>query len=124
MVVFDSNIIVDALRQKRSALDLIDAYLEKEKLAITIVNKYEVLRGFSEKEESIVSEFLSQFVVYELEDSAITEAVKAYKKLAEKGKMVGELDILIAGIAAANNETLVTRDKDFLNLENPKITVV
>ena len=124
MVVFDSNIIVDALRQKRSALDLIDAYSEKEKLAITIVNKYEVLRGFSEKEESIVSEFLSQFVVYELEDSAITEAVKAYKKLAEKGKMVGELDILIASIVAVNNETLVTRDKDFSNFENPWIIVV
>jgi len=124
MVVFDSNIIVDALRQKRSALDLIDAYSEKEKLAITIVNKYEVLRGFSEKEESIVSEFLSQFVVYELEDSAINEAVKAYKKLAEKGKMVGELDILIASIVAVNNETLVTRDKDFSNFENPWIIVV
>ena len=123
MVIFDSNIIVDALRQKRSALDLIEAYSEKEKLAITIINKYEVLRGFMEKDESMVSGLLRQFVIYELTDSAITEAIKAYNKLAEKGKMIGELDMLIAGIVAANNETLVTRDKDFLNLENPKITV-
>ena len=124
MVVFDSNIIVDILRQKRSALNLIDAYLAKEKLAITIVNEYEVLRGFREKDENVVSELLRQFVVYKLEDSAITEAVKTYKKLAEKGKMVSELDIFIAGIVFANNETLVTRDKDFLNLENPRIIVV
>jgi predicted nucleic acid-binding protein len=38
--------------------------------------------------------------------------------------MVNELDILIAGIAAANNETLVTKDKDFLNFENAKIIVL
>ena len=38
--------------------------------------------------------------------------------------MVNELDLIIAGITLANNETLVTKDKDFLNFENNKIIVV
>jgi len=38
--------------------------------------------------------------------------------------MVNELDIIIAGIAAANNETLITRDRAFLNFESTKIIVL
>ena len=43
------------------------------------------------------------------------------KALNEQGNMINELDIIIAGNAAANNQTLITKDKDFLNLENNKI---
>ena len=67
---------------------------------------------------------LSQFVIYDLEDSVIREAVKSYKRLAEKGRLVNDLDVLIAGIASANNETLITNDKDFLSFENVKIIVL
>ena len=66
----------------------------------------------------------SQFVIYDFEDTVVREAVKAPKRLAEKGKIVNELDILIAGIVAANNETLITRDKDILNFESAKIIVL
>lgn len=38
--------------------------------------------------------------------------------------LINELDIMIAGIAATNNETLITKDKDFLNLESNKIIVL
>ncbi len=124
MVVFDSPIIIDALRKKKTALELIKSCSRKDQIAITVISKYEILRGASEKNLVLVSEFLSQFVIYDLEDSVVREAVKAYKKLAENGKMANELDILIAGIAAANNETLVTKDKDFLNFENAKIIVL
>jgi predicted nucleic acid-binding protein len=124
MVVFDSSIIIDALRKKPSAIDLIESYSGKEQIAITVIGKYEILRGTTEKDASFVLALLSQFVIYDFEDCAIREVVKAYKKLTEKGKMVNELDVLIAGIAAANNETLITKDKDFLNFESTKIIVL
>jgi len=124
MVVFDSSIIIDALRKKKTVVDVLESYSKKERLVITVISKFEILRGTTEKNESLVAELLSHFIVYDFEDHAITEVVKAYKKLKEKGKMVNELDILIAGIAAANNETLVTKDKDFLNFENAKIIVL
>lgn len=38
--------------------------------------------------------------------------------------MVSELAVLIAGIAVANDETLVTSDKGFLSLQSAKIIVV
>jgi len=44
--------------------------------------------------------------------------------LAQKGRMINELDLIIAGIALANNETLITKDRDFLNFESEKIIVI
>ena len=124
MVVFDSSIIIDALRKKKTVMDLIESYSKKERVAITVISKFEILRGTTEKNVSLATELLSHFVVYNFEDDAMTEVVKTYKKLKEKGRMVNELDVLIAGIAAANNETLITKDKDFLKFESAKIIVL
>jgi predicted nucleic acid-binding protein len=38
--------------------------------------------------------------------------------------MINELDLIIAGIALANNEKLITKDEDFLNFESEKIIVI
>jgi len=124
MVVFDSSIIIDALRKKKAAIDLIKSYSRKEQIAITAISKYEILRGTSEKNASLTSEFLGQFVVYDFDDFALSEAVNAYKRLKEKGRMVNEFDLLIAGIVTTHNETLITVDRDFLNFESTKIVVL
>jgi len=124
MVVFDSSLVIDALKKKKAARDLIASNAEKERIAITIISKYEILRGTDPKDFNLVTEWLDQFVVYDMDDNALEEIVKAYKKLADKGKLINELDILIAGIASANNEILITTDKDFLNLQSPRITVL
>ena len=123
MVIFDTSLIVDASRRKKAALDLIDSYSGKERIATTVVTKYEMLRGATKRDVGFVLELLKKFVIFDFGEDAVGEAVKAYQMLSEKGKMINELDLIIAGIAAANNETLITKDKDFLNLESNKIVV-
>jgi predicted nucleic acid-binding protein len=124
MVIFDTSIIVDASRKKQEALDLIESYMGKEKIATTVISKYEMLRGATEHDSSFVSQLLEKFVIYDFEDYVVKEVVNAYKKLAQRGKMINELDIIIAGITLANNETLITKDKDFINFESEKIIVI
>ena len=124
MVVFDTSIIIDVLRQRKSALNLLASYSKKETIAITAISKYEILRGTKERNLNLVSQLFTQFVVYDFDDSSIEEAAKAYKKLKDKGKMTNELDLLIEGIVTANNETLITKDRDFLNFENPRIIIL
>jgi len=124
MVVFDSSILIDALRKKKDALDLINYYFEKEQIAITVISKYEILRGANETNINLITGLLARFIIYDFEDASIMEAVKIYRKVKAKGKLVSELDVLVAGIAATNNETLITRDKDFLNFETERIRVV
>lgn len=124
MVIFDTSLIVDASRRNKTTLNLIESYSGKEQIATTVVTMYEMLRGATEQDASFVFELLKKFIIYDFEDSTVSEVVKAYKRLSEKGKMINELDLIIAGIAAANNETLITRDKDFSNFESDKIIVV
>ena len=124
MVIFDTSLIVDASRRKKSALDLIESYAGKERIATTVITKYEMLRGVTKQDAGFVSELLKKFVIFDFGEDAVEEAVKAYQTLSGKGKMINELDLIIAGIAAANNETLITKDKDFLNLESNKIIVL
>ncbi len=124
MVIFDTSLIMDASRRKKTALDLIDSYLGKERIATTIVTKYEMLRGTKTQDAGFVLELFKKFFIFDFDEDAMNETVKAYQKLSAKGRMINELDVIIAGIAAANNETLLTKDKDFLKLESNKIIVL
>ena len=124
MVIFDTSLMVDASRKRKYALDLIASYSGKEQIATTIITKYEMLRGAPNQFTDLVSNLLERFVILEFGEDALAETVKVYKNLREKGKLINELDIMIAGIAVANNETLITKDQDFLNFESHKIIVL
>jgi predicted nucleic acid-binding protein len=124
MVTFDSSIVIEALNKRKGAVELISSYSANSQIAITAITKYEILRGTKEKNLSLVSEFLSQFIIYDFENNAIAETVKIYEKLKTKGCLINEFDMIIAGIAAANDEILITRDQDFSKLESPKIIIL
>jgi predicted nucleic acid-binding protein len=125
MVVFDTSVVIDAARRKKYALNLIESYAGKERIATTVVTKYEMLRGSAKKQgQEFISQLLDRFVILDFEEETVVECVKAYRSLSEKGKLINELDIIIAGITAANNETLITKDKDFQNLQSNNITVL
>jgi len=115
---------VDAARKNKAALDLIESYAGKEKIATTTITKYEMLRGATNQDIDFITQLLDKFVIYDFEDAVVDQVVETYKMLAKKGKLVNELDIIIAGIALAHDETLVTKDKDFWNFESNKIIVL
>jgi tRNA(fMet)-specific endonuclease VapC len=124
MVILDTSVVVDVSRKKQYALDLIASYQEKEQISTTIITQYEMLRGTPEPYLSYITNLLNKFVILDFGGDALDETVKIYKKLKEKGTLINELDIIIAGIAATNNQTLITKDQDFLNLKNEKIIVL
>ena len=124
MVLFDTSILVDAARKNKAALDLIESYAGKEKIATTTITKYEMLRGATNHDIDFITQLLDKFIIYDFEDAVVDQVVETYKMLAKKGKLVNELDIIIAGIALAHDETLVTKDKDFWNFESNKIIVL
>ena len=124
MVILDTSLMVDVSRKKKYALDLIASYQGKEQIATTIITQYELLRGAPQQYVNYIVELLQRFIILDFEAAALDETVKIYQKLKEKGTLINELDIMIAGIAAANNQTLITKDNDFQNLENQKIVVI
>jgi predicted nucleic acid-binding protein len=124
MVILDTSVVIDISRKKKYALVLLASYQEKERIATTLITQYEMLRGTPEPYINYITELLNRFVILDFANNSLDETVKMYKKLKKKGKLINELDIMIAGIAATSNETLITKDNDFLNLESDKIIVL
>lgn len=117
MVILDTNILIDALSGEHKAINAIKAYRYTENVAITILNKYELIRGKKFFEQHMLEELLSNLNVYGLNDVEIGISAEIYRNLKERGKLIDEFDILIAGIAIANNEKLVTSDTDFKEIK-------
>jgi predicted nucleic acid-binding protein len=124
MVILDTSVVIDISRKKKYALVLLASYQEKERIATTLITQYEMLRGTPEPYINYITELLNRFVILDFANNSLDETVKMYKKLKKKGKLINEIDIMIAGIAATSNETLITKDNDFLNLESDKIIVL
>ena len=55
---------------------------------------------------------------------AAKQAAEIFNRLKEKGKLINENDMLIAAIAMANKETLITGDKDFGEIGDDGIIVI
>jgi predicted nucleic acid-binding protein len=120
-IVLDTNILIDLEHGHKVVIEELNDILN-ERPAITVVNKYEYLRGISasslpvEKKEKQIY-FLNQLVVYEFTSETTTYCADLYTKLRKIGKQINELDILILGICVENRVKLVTNDQDFKGLD-------
>ncbi len=116
MTIFDTNIVIDYLRGKQQASEIMAN--KHSGIAITVITGYELLKGYrTKKEETTVNELLSRVRMYCMDNKSMRVSGSLCRELKSRGKLKNEADVLIAGIALANNETLITADSDFSELE-------
>lgn len=114
--------MVSLLKDEEEAKDRIRSLeASGERIAITSITAYDLLKGAqisSRSEENLarVAELISRIEVLELSIGACEQASRIYKDLRQRGKMIGEFDILIAAIVKTCDEKLVTRDGDFKSI--------
>jgi predicted nucleic acid-binding protein len=92
-----------------------------QQLKTSAVSAYELTKGAAissrfKENLRLVGDMLSSIKVLSLNQRSSEVAASIYRDLLNKGKMVGELDILIGGICAYSNESLVSNDKHFQGL--------
>ncbi|MCL5440387.1 MAG: type II toxin-antitoxin system VapC family toxin [Candidatus Marsarchaeota archaeon] len=116
-MIFDTTLLIDALSGDQKAINAIESYKGKENAAITILNKYELLRGRKFSEQQTLGKLMDGLNLYGIGNGEIVTSAEIYRALRTKGKLINEFDILIAGITVANNEKLVTNDKDFKEIK-------
>ena len=70
-------------------------------------------------EKSKVLDFLSAFKIINptKKDAIIGSRIYKYKKLKDRGKLIGSFNILISAQAINKGLTLVTKDSDFLKVK-------
>ena len=129
MIFLDTNILsyylIDDTKIK---VELRNRIRNNELICTTIINVYEILRGFkwknNPKKETLFRSFLDNLKIFSIDDEAVEIASEIYSNQRKKGENIEDADILIAAIVLANNGILITNNtKHFqqiegLNIEN------
>jgi len=120
MILLDTSFIIDLLRERRNAINKAVELINRDKLATTYLNIYELLLGVynkkginHEKELNTLKNLKEKLEILTLDEDSTIKSAKIGGELMLKGQIVGDTDNMIAGIALSNGiSTIVTRDKE------------
>lgn len=110
-VLIESSAIIEYLKGNVKVKEIIS---HSEDFYVSTLTIFEVLLG--KVEENKILDFLSAFNVIGLNKKDSITASRIYKRLRDKGKLIGYFDILISAQAINRGLTLVTKDTDFLKV--------
>lgn len=112
MVCLDSDIIISFLKNNKDAIEKIKELQEnEEEISTTSINSFEVYRRFvNYKKDSIdrFEKFLSNIKIINFNLNSSKKAAEIFEELKSKGETLDLADVMIAAVAIANNETLIT----------------
>jgi predicted nucleic acid-binding protein len=111
-VLIESSAIIDYLKGNKKVKEVI---LNSEDFYVSSLTVYEILLG--KVKESEIFDFLSAFKIINPTKKDAIIGSQIYKKLKDKGKLIGSFDILISAQAINRRLTLVTKDSDFLKVK-------
>ena len=122
-MILDTDALISLMNGEPAADKAVRRLEEQEdQIVTTIISAYEIIRGAyissnQEKNLAKVQDVLTNIPILDLTIQSCEEASKIHRELRKKGCLIGEFDVLIAGIAKANGETVLTRDAHFRLVE-------
>jgi tRNA(fMet)-specific endonuclease VapC len=115
MIFLDTNIISYYFNADNMVKEkMLEAIDNDEEICTTVINVYEILKGFrwknSKRKEKQFKEFLEDIDIFTIDDRVINIASDLYAALRKKGETIGDADIFIAAIVIKNNGTLISNN--------------
>lgn len=112
MIVADTDVVIDYLTGRRSSADRVREELAAGRLGITSISRFELWAGVqSPQAEAALAAILDRLPCRDLTASGADRAAAVRRDLEEKGEGIGMADTLIAGIALAHGDQLLTRNR-------------
>lgn len=111
----DTNAVAAVLREDRAFIRRVAAAVDqRDEVTLNAISYFETKRGlvlptFKRKLE-IFGRFVGRFKTLPLDLVALDAAADIYADLRRKGTPLEDADLLVAGIALANDAVLVTRN--------------
>lgn len=127
MVVLETSFVIDILQSVPAALKLLDELQSRESVIYvtspTVMELWEgALRSkLSVKEKERVDRLLASVIVLHFDARAAKGAAEFRFELSQAGTPVELRDIMIAAVAMANGETVVTKDSDYARIPGLRI---
>lgn len=111
----DTDVVIDALTRAQNATALLDS-LSDDGLAISIVSVGELYDGTNRSADPAaavgdIHAFLAGYTVLNLSDPIVREFGRLRALLRRQGRLIPDLDLLIAATALVHDLTLVTRNR-------------
>ena len=118
--LLDTDTLSAIMRQNPIALTHAQTYLAvHQQFIVSLVTRYEVLRGLKVKNAAVQQLAFDQFcvanIVLPLTDNIIQRAAGIYAELYRHGTIIGDADILIAATALEHGLQLVTNNTNHFN---------
>lgn len=126
-VLIDTDILPLFFRNQPIVVRRFKKYLSTYKsINISIITYYEILSGLkyrdAKKQLELFLDFSKYNTILPLTQESIEVSSEIYANLRQKGKIIDDIDILIAGIGLVNNLAIVTHnEKHFKNIEGVEV---
>ena len=113
--LIDTSALIDVFIS-RSSSEKIRELVRGKEFFVSSITVYEFNKA--KNPDSRILEFLKNCPVlgFNVDEAKIASMIS--KELRKNGKAINEMDILISAIAITNRLTVVTKDKDFEEVEN------
>jgi tRNA(fMet)-specific endonuclease VapC len=123
MILLDSSVLIELFRAPDKQGTLFSKLLANDDdFAISIITHYEVFIGSTESQYPFWKELLETIAVFDFDLQCSEHAVKIYKDLKKKNKLIDLADILIAATCLSNNIPIATLNvKHFERIKELKI---
>lgn len=114
-VLLDTDILSELLKQHPLVMQRVRTYLaEHERLAFSIITRYELLRGLKAKQaraqEAAFLLLCHASLILPLTDQIVDRAATLYGELYRQGALLPDADLLIAATALDAQRTLITNN--------------
>lgn len=120
IVLVDNDILSYFLKGDEYVLSNFVRYFEYyDIIEISVITYYEIIGGLLAKDAKnqikAFEKFISQNIILPLTDKSAHISAQLYATLKQKGNIVDDIDLLIAGIAIENELVLVTNNEEHFN---------
>lgn len=120
MYLFDTNILILAIKAKEPDKSFLKKAISQKKLYISAISVGEFLSQASEEAESKFNNLIKEFPILDV-DTETAKVAAFYRKKFLKTRRVQLLDYFLAAQAKLNDLTLVTHNKSDFPMKDIKI---
>ena len=113
IVISDTDVVIDFFSGIEPVASTMAELIQSDRLTLTSVTLFELYAGITGKKRLIqIGDLASIIPVIPLDRKDAEFAAKIYNALKQKGKLIGNQDILIAGICIHHELPLITRNTE------------
>lgn len=113
IIIADTDVVIDFFSGVEPVASTIVGLIQADRLALSSVSVFELYAGITGKRRlKQIDDLVSIMPVFPLGKKDAEAAAKVYNDLKQVGKLIGNQDILIAGICINRDISLMTRNTE------------